>query len=76
MKQSLGEKLKARRKELGLTQSHIAALAGIAPSHYGHLEYGVRKNPSISTALKLSTALTIPFSDFEEYAKQAIDENV
>ena len=53
---SIAERVKARRKELGLTQYQLADLVGIAQTAIQRLEKGDTKNPrdieSLATALQ------------------------
>ena len=53
---ALGDAIKARRKELGLSQEALAEAAGIHVTHLGGLERGVR-NPSYATLVRLAQAL-------------------
>ena len=39
----IGERLRKRRKEMGLTQKEAADLLGISTTYYGEIERGVRK---------------------------------
>jgi len=52
----LGEKLKARRKEKGLTLVELEALAGVNASHLGRIETG-KRFPSAHVLLKLTEPL-------------------
>ena len=59
------EKLKARRKELNLTQKDIADLLGISYQSYSALERGV-KQPSKEKVKKLEQILDVPIGYFTE----------
>lgn len=52
----LGETIKARRKDLGITQPHLAELAGISTNTLYKLERGMG-NPSIVVLNKLAEVL-------------------
>lgn len=54
---TLGENLKARRKELGLTQPEVEAASGIAQSNISRIERGEIPNPGIETLTALALAL-------------------
>ena len=59
------EKLKARRKELNLTQKDIADLLGISYQAYSAWERGV-KQPSKEKVKKLEQILDVPIGYFTE----------
>ncbi|WP_194975298.1 helix-turn-helix domain-containing protein [Aquiflexum lacus] len=52
----LGETIKRRRKELGITQPHLAELAGISTNTLYKLERG-QSNPSLEVLNKLFEVL-------------------
>lgn len=52
----VGEKIRRRRKELGLTQVEVAKRAGISQSALSDIEK-LTKNPSVSTIKLLAPAL-------------------
>lgn len=52
----LGEKLRQRRKELGLTLMELRDKSGVHPSHLGRIETGERR-PSAAVLLKLAEPL-------------------
>jgi transcriptional regulator with XRE-family HTH domain len=54
---TIGERIRARRKHLGLTQEQLAALSGLSLSCVGKIERGERKGLRPDTILGLSTAL-------------------
>lgn len=51
-----GEAVKTRRKELGITQPHLAELAKISTNTLYKLERG-QGNPSLSVLIKLAEVL-------------------
>ena len=53
---SLGESIKNRRKQLGITQPHLAELAGISTNTLYKLERG-QANPSLDIIQKVSEVL-------------------
>jgi transcriptional regulator with XRE-family HTH domain len=50
------ERVKARRKELGLTQVQMAERLGMTQSGYGHIEVG-RFEPGINQMVRVAKAL-------------------
>ncbi|MCD4682217.1 MAG: helix-turn-helix domain-containing protein [Bacteroidales bacterium] len=52
----IGESIKNRRKELGITQPHLAELASISINTLYKLERG-KGNPSLNVLIKLSEVL-------------------
>jgi y4mF family transcriptional regulator len=52
----LGEAIKDRRKELNITQHHLAELSGISPNTLYKLERG-QGNPSLEVLNKLAEVL-------------------
>jgi transcriptional regulator with XRE-family HTH domain len=50
--------LRRVRQQSGMTQTELAARAGLPPSAIAHLEHGRRK-PSFDTLLKISRALSV-----------------
>ncbi len=54
---SIGERIKQRRKELGLTQRRLAEMIGIKPPSLHGLESGRAKSPSAKTLQALVKAL-------------------
>ncbi|MEQ8687291.1 MAG: helix-turn-helix domain-containing protein [Imperialibacter sp.] len=52
----IGETIKSRRKELGITQPHLAELAGINTNTLYKLETGLG-NPSLAVLNKLAEVL-------------------
>jgi len=53
---NVGERLRAVRKQLGYTQRHAAALAGMHPQHLCDLERGRIAIPSLETLSRLAAA--------------------
>jgi transcriptional regulator with XRE-family HTH domain len=54
----IGQKIKQKRSELGMSQEELAEACDISPSYIGHLERASR-NLSLNTAIKLSQVLNI-----------------
>lgn len=52
------KRLKALRKERGITQAVLAQRAGVTLSYIGRLEIG-RHDPQLSTLMKLAKALKV-----------------
>ena len=49
---AIGERLRSRRLEMGLTQAQLGRLAGVSGSFVGHLERA-EKIPSVETLMRL-----------------------
>lgn len=56
---TVGARIRARRKELGYTQGHLASLTGISQSALSELETGESKMPSAEALIGLSKALKV-----------------
>lgn len=56
-----GERLRARRIELGCSQYDIAHLSGVDLANYGRLERGVG-NPTLTTIVQLAMTLSLDLS--------------
>ena len=57
----LGQIVKSRRKELGITQPHLAELAGISTNTLYKLETG-QSNPSLDVLNKIAEVLGFEIS--------------
>ena len=55
----IGQRLRSRRQELGLTREKMAELADIGTGYYGQLEVGTSQM-SIDTLIKLSQSMHLP----------------
>ena len=55
----IGQRLRQRRQELGLTREKMAELADIGTGYYGQLEVGTSQM-SIDTLIKLSQSMHLP----------------
>lgn len=55
----IGQRLRLRRTELGLTREAFSELADIGAGFYGQLEVGTSQM-SIDTLIKLSTSMRLP----------------
>lgn len=53
---AIGLKIKERRKQLGITQEHIANVLDVNPSHVSNIECG-RANPSLTALVKIANTL-------------------
>lgn len=60
---SLGQLLRKRRQELGLSQRRLAALTGMGDSSIVRLEQGQFLAPSPAKLSQLATALYLPLAD-------------
>ncbi len=54
----LGQRIRARRKCLGMTQERLAELTGLSDTYVGHIERATRI-PSLSTLVSICYALEI-----------------
>ena len=57
-----GERVRARRKVLGLSQEELAELAGVHRTYVGMIERG-EKNITLRNIAKLAKALKTPIHD-------------
>ena len=55
----IGQRLRSRRQELGLTREKMAELADVGTGYYGQLEVGTSQM-SIDTLIKLSQSMHLP----------------
>ncbi len=55
----IGQRLRMRRNELGLTREKMSELADIGAGYYGQLEVGTSQM-SVDTLLKLSRSMHLP----------------
>ena len=59
---ALGTAIRARRRELNLTQGFLANAAGVGTSQICQIESG-QKNPSVETLAAIACALSVPVGD-------------
>ena len=55
----IGQRLRQRRQELGLTRDKMSELADIGSGYYGQLEVGTSQM-SVDTLIKLSRSMHLP----------------
>ena len=55
----IGQRLRQRRQELGLTREKMSELADIGSGYYGQLEVGTSQM-SVDTLIKLSKSMHLP----------------
>lgn len=55
----IGQRLRQRRQELGLTREKMSELADIGTGYYGQLEVGTSQM-SVDTLIKLSQSMHLP----------------
>ncbi len=55
----IGQRLRQRRQELGLTRERMSELADIGTGYYGQLEVGTSQM-SVDTLVKLSRSMHLP----------------
>jgi transcriptional regulator with XRE-family HTH domain len=63
-----GEKLKALRTSKGFGVNQLALKSGVSASQISRFEKGERKDPTLETLKKLSIALGVSISYFEEHS--------
>ena len=66
MTQTLGEKLKARRKELGLTLEQAATEAGTFKGHLHSIENPGCQRPGFHLICRLARVYKIPLAELDE----------
>ena len=64
---SIGHKIRAFRKEKGLSQSALADLIDISTESISNLERGIHR-PTFETMIKISEQLNIPLGNFVDDA--------
>lgn len=63
MAKSIGEVLRTRRVRLGLSQTDVAKIVGVAPNQISRVESGGRPNLYFETVARIAFALEIPLDD-------------
>lgn len=75
----LGERIRTRRKELGITIEQLAEKIDIGYNHLSNIERG-KKTPSLETLIKIVNALDttadIILKDSVEYAKPHLQNDI
>lgn len=61
--ETLASRIKEYRQKRGLTQAEVAEVAGISRNSYILIEKGITKDILLQTAIGISKALSIPFSE-------------
>lgn len=72
---NLGDYLKEKRKEKGLSQRKLAELSGVSNTEISRLESGDRQNPSPKTLKAISPYLGVSYSELLKEAGY-IDETI
>jgi transcriptional regulator with XRE-family HTH domain len=62
LQKRIGQRLKAPRVELGLSQDHVAKACKLSPSYLSQLEAGLR-NPTVGVLYRLSKVLGVKLED-------------
>src|SRR4026207_2101593 len=70
---TFGQLVKARRRELGLTQDELARRVGCAPVTLRKIEYDDLR-PSVQIAERLAMALNIPLEERAAFVRVAREE--
>jgi len=63
MNKKLGQLIKTRREEYGLSQAYLARRVKMSASYLCKLEKGERDNPNYRIVLELCVVLDIPFDE-------------
>ncbi|MGA2471853.1 MAG: helix-turn-helix transcriptional regulator [Solirubrobacteraceae bacterium] len=71
--QALGEAVRQRRQELGLTQEALSLRSGLHQRWISNVETG-KRNPSYGSLRRLATGLGLPASELLSRAEQLEDE--
>lgn len=58
----IGLRVKALRKQRGMTQSEVAEACGLNKQYISDVEHG-KRNPSILTLVRIANAMTCTLSD-------------
>ena len=66
---TLGQQVRALRRQRRLTQEQLAELAGVSLQRIGEIERG-QGNPTLNSLVKLSDALDISLSELFENSEQ------
>jgi len=54
---SVGENIKLKRKELGITRNQLVESSGVSTAQISRIERGEQNNPNLETLVAISTAL-------------------
>lgn len=68
-----GDRVRARRRELGVSQEELGDLAGLHRTYVGHLERG-EINPSLINILKVAAALDLDAADLIRGLSQTVGD--
>ena len=68
-KKQIGARIKALRKQAGLTQEQLAERVGLDTRHLSRLEVG-RHFPSLDSLEKIAAALNVPLVEFFRFPDQ------
>ena len=70
-----GDRVRARRGELGLSQEALAHRAGLQRAYIGQLETGMR-SPGLETLAKLAKALEMDLGDLVEGLQSLLGKKI
>lgn len=62
LKRRIGERVRARRQELAVSQEQLAFQADISPTYLSQIEAG-KRNPSLETLFRLALGLKLEITD-------------
>ncbi|WP_096188398.1 helix-turn-helix domain-containing protein [Evansella halocellulosilytica] len=63
----IGDMIKHKRKERGLSLSELSRMTGVSKSYLSYIERGLKKNPSIIIVKKIFSTLDLPLSILNSY---------
>jgi transcriptional regulator with XRE-family HTH domain len=58
--------IRSLREAQRMTQEQLARRAGVTQGYIGHLERGLKKNPSLPTLKRIAKALGVPVTELLE----------
>lgn len=60
---TIGERVRARRRDLGWSLGELAKQSGVSKGYLSQVESGLAPRPSAETTLKVAIALGVPMND-------------
>ena len=73
---TLGEYIRSRRLDIGMSRNSLATKAGISHTEVHRIETGDRKQPSLKVLCALADALEVPQEDMLKVAGYAPSDDV
>jgi len=69
IKTALGEKVRAKRKKMGLSQEELAHRAGVHVTYLSAIERGER-NPALENLYAIANALDLPLAELFQFREK------